>query len=219
MNNGDLLWQSDNCELCLFKFGKLYTNTGVFINQSTKEAFLIDAPYGASQGLADLISRKFSIKALFITHSHWDHIGDDYLFQQLGAKVYIHCTGREIIENPEIIKPYTKCGFGLHPCHVERGLEDGDHMEIAGIDIQMSWVPGHSASGMSFYIAKAGVVFVGDTLFRDAIGRYDFVDGDQKQLIASIKEKILTLPGDTIVVPGHGDLTTVKYESENNPFF
>ncbi len=218
MTSSNLLWQAECFKLYVLKFGKLYNNTGVFVNESTKEAFIIDSPYGSFQGLKNSILRDFSIAALFITHAHWDHIGDDYLFEQSGTKVYVHPNGRKIVEDPKIIIPYTKCSFGLHSCCVEREIMDDEHIISAGTEIVANWVDGHSESDMSFYIKHAGVVFVGDTVFRDSIGRYDFIDSNKEQLIINIKKKILSLPEDTIIVPGHGELTTVKHELMNNIF-
>lgn len=218
MIDGEILWRSENCKLYFFKFGRLYTNTGVFVNELRSEAFMIDAPYGSFQALQNSVLKDIKIKTLLITHAHWDHIGDDYLFQQAGTKVYVHHNGREIVESPSVLIPYTGSSYGLHPCPVDGEIVDGEHMTIAGTDVIMRWVPGHSASGMCFYIKRTGVVFVGDTLFRESIGRYDFLDSDKDQLIASIKNNILSLPEDTVIVPGHGELTTVGYEVRNNPF-
>ena len=86
------------------------------------------------------------------------------------------------------------------------------------IDTHMSYVLDHDSYSMSFYLPSCAGIFVGDVLFRDSIGRYDFVDGDREQWLRSIKEKILTLPPNTVVVQGHADLTTVIYEAVNNPF-
>lgn len=218
MKNGEVLWQEGGCKLYLFRFGKLYTNTGVFINENSKEAFMIDSPYGSFEALKGSLLKNFSLKAVLITHAHWDHIGDDHLFQKAGTDIYVQHDGRQIIENPAVIIPYTGCSFGLSPCSVAHEIRDNEHLNFAGTDIRALALPGHSTSGMCFYIERAKVVFVGDTLFRDSIGRYDFVDGNKEQLISGIKEKILTLPADTTVVPGHGYLTTVQHESENNSF-
>lgn len=216
--SNNILWNSQDSKLYVYQFGRLYTNTGVWVNEKIGEAFLIDSPYGAYQ-LTKTILHGIKVVAVLITHSHWDHIGDDHLFQKIGTKIYVHPEGRKIVETPEIIIPYTKCGFGLTPCPVYKELSDEEHINISGVDILVRWVPGHTVSGVCFYIKEAQVVFCGDTLFKDSIGRYDFIDGNKDQLISSIRRKILTLPEDTVVIPGHGEFTTVKYEAEHNPFF
>ncbi len=216
--SNNILWNFQDSKLYVYQFGKLYTNTGVWVNEKTGEAFLIDSPYGAYQYLTKNILQGIKVVAVLVTHSHWDHIGDDHLFQKIGAKIYVHPEGRKIVETPEIIIPYTKCSFGLTPCPVYKELSDEEHISVSGVDILVRWVPGHTVSGVYFYIKEARVVFCGDTLFKDSIGRYDFIDGNKDQLIYNIRRKILTLPEDTVVIPGHGEFTTVKYEAEHNPF-
>ena len=97
-------------------------------------------------------------------------------------------------------------------------LEDGEVFEQAGIKLLVLHTPGHTPGGISLYSQSDGVVFVGDSLFAGSIGRTDFPGGDMKQLIKSIQIKLLTLPGDTTVCPGHGEPTTIDIEMHTNPF-
>ncbi|MDR0595147.1 MAG: MBL fold metallo-hydrolase [Puniceicoccales bacterium] len=218
MDDRNLIWHGDSNYLYVFQFGKLYTHTGVFINGKTKSAFLIDAPFGSYEFLRASVLRGIFVEALLITHCHWDHIGDDHLFKGDGAKVYAHKDDRIVIENPKALIPYAGSDMGLTPCVIDEFIDDNSFLTLAGIGIYSRSVPGHCPGGMIFYLGCAGVVFVGDTLFRNGIGRYDFPGGDKKLLISGIKGKILPLPGDTIVVPGHGEFTTVAYERENNKY-
>lgn len=218
MADDNLIWHSADARLYVYQFGKLYTNTGVFINDRTNEAFMIDAPFGSYDSLMNSILEDVKVVALLITHGHWDHIGDDFLFKQRGAKVYAHREDKIMIETPEVMLPYIGCDIGLKPCILDYVTGDNESYTIAGVDIFVSWVPGHSVGDATFYIKSAGTIFVGDTLFRDGIGRYDFYGGDKNLLISGIKEKILTLPDDTVVIPGHGEFTSVGYESKFNSF-
>jgi glyoxylase-like metal-dependent hydrolase (beta-lactamase superfamily II) len=107
----------------------------------------------------------------------------------------------------------------LIPCKIDFEVEDGARVNINGwLDLVCQWVPGHTKGSLAFYAEKFGCVFVGDTLFKGCIGRCDLPGGDEKLLISSIGEKILTLPKATIVIPGHGPLTTVGQEEATNEF-
>jgi len=162
--------------------------------------------------------RDIAIEALFITHGHWDHIGDDHLFKKDGAKVYVHRDDRMVVEHPDIIVLFAGSNMGLTPCMVDYAIGDDFYFNVAGVDLHSNHVRGHSPGGAVFYIKCAGVAFVGDTLFRDGIGRCDLPGGNEETLISGIKEKILSLPGDTIIIPGHSRFTTVEYERENNEY-
>jgi glyoxylase-like metal-dependent hydrolase (beta-lactamase superfamily II) len=212
------IWSDGNRHLYVLQFGELRTHTGVFVNEATKSAFTVDAPFGSHESLKNSLLQGVKTEALLITHGHWDHIGDDYLFRNDGAKVYAHGNDRRVIEDPKLMIPYVGSDMGLHPCTVDCAIADDYHFSVAGVEIISRSVPGHSPGGVIFYLECAGVAFVGDTLFRDGIGRHDFFGGDRALLVSGIGEKILSLPDDTIVVPGHGRFTTVGYERKNNEY-
>lgn len=96
--------------------------------------------------------------------------------------------------------------------------KDGAHLSLAGLDIEVFHTPGHTAGGSCYYIAEAGILFSGDTLFAASVGRTDFPTGSMSAIVRSIKGKILVLPDDTKVFPGHGESTSVAYEKKYNPF-
>jgi glyoxylase-like metal-dependent hydrolase (beta-lactamase superfamily II) len=97
-------------------------------------------------------------------------------------------------------------------------LDDGDVVEEIGIRLQVLFTPGHTRGGICLYCEKEELVFVGDTLFADSIGRHDFPGGNYEQLIKSIKDRLLTLPEETVCLPGHGMRTTIGREKRSNPF-
>ena len=218
MKNGQLLWKGDGKKLYVYQFGQLDTNTGVFVNEDSGEAFVIDAPSGSYEYLKGSILADSRVVSLLITHGHWDHIGDDFLFKKDGAKIYVHEGDRVMLEHPETMLRYTVVTVDLHPCQPDHMIEDGEVFDGAGMEIRAHWVPGHSPGGVAFYLAWAGIAFVGDTLFKDGIGRYDLLGGHKQSLISCIKEKILTLPHGTVIVPGHGPFTRVEYELSNNRY-
>jgi hypothetical protein len=115
------------------------------------------------------------------------------------------------VAHPDIIVLFAGSNMGLTPCMVDYAIGDDFYFNVAGV----TFIPIMSAV---FYIKCAGVAFVGGTLFRDGIGRCDLPGGNEETLISGIKEKILSLPGDTIIIPGHSRFTTVEYERENNEY-
>jgi glyoxylase-like metal-dependent hydrolase (beta-lactamase superfamily II) len=218
MFDENLVWQDGGKRLYVFQFGRLGTHTGVFTNGDTGVAFLVDAPFGSHEFLARSLLRGFTVEALLITHGHWDHIGDGHLFKRDGAKVYARRGAVSAIEDPSILIQYVGSDMGLTPCKVDSAIGDDSHFQVAGIDIYARGVPGHSPGDVFFYMECAGVVFAGDTLFRDGIGRTDLVGGSGELLIDGIVKKLLALPDETLVIPGHGEFTNIGYERVFNTY-
>ncbi len=152
------------------------------------------------------------VMAVLLTHGHFDHIKGVAPFMQENVPVYIHkldnpkCTG-------EIMLDWLK-RFRIEPFSCDNFIEDGDVLQFDGLEIKVIHTPGHSSGGVSFVVKN--VVFSGDTLFLDSYGRYDFEDSSFEALKNSIKVKLFGLPGDYVVLPGHGDSTTMQYERERN---
>jgi glyoxylase-like metal-dependent hydrolase (beta-lactamase superfamily II) len=195
-SNGDV-------RVSVVKCGHIDTNTGFIENLKLREAALIDAPFGAFEASKGILSRGTKIVAVLFTHGHWDHIGDGHIFRELGAKTYAHRFDRPLIEHPETMAALVGLENEIIPCQVDAEVGDGE--TIGGwLDISCSWVPGHSPGDLSFYAKSLGCVFVGDTLFRGGIGRSDLPGGNGELLISGIREKILSLPDSTTVIPGHG---------------
>ena len=97
-------------------------------------------------------------------------------------------------------------------------LRGGQKLTLAGMKIQVIHTPGHTPGGCSYYVADAGCVFSGDTLFAESVGRSDFPGGSTSALVRAVKEKLFLLPDDTLVCPGHGEETTIGHEKKYNPF-
>ena len=97
-------------------------------------------------------------------------------------------------------------------------LKDGEELDLDGIRIKVLATPGHTAGGVSYYFPEGGFLICGDTLFQDSVGRTDFPTGSMSTLVRSVKEKLFTLPEETIVYPGHGDSTIIGHEKKYNPF-
>lgn len=159
------------------------------------------------------------LKKVFLTHQHADHIlSAQYMSSKYEVPIYAsfkdNILGEHLQEQVNM--------FGLNcqriPLYITNNLNDGDNIELGEERIRVLAVPGHSQGGLAYYIEDAGCVLVGDSLFTQSIGRTDLPGGDYNQLIDSIKTKLLSLPDDTVVYPGHGGSTTIGDEKLYNPY-
>lgn len=202
--------------LCM-ELGMLPTNTYLFWNEETAECIVIDPSDGAEQIIAKIRKRKLVPKAILLTHGHDDHFGSvNELRREYGIKTYLMKEEEEVVIS---IQYNLSSSLGA-PRVIEGDMffVDGQHCPFLGTDMTALLTPGHTPGGGCYYFPEAKVVFTGDTLFRGSIGRSDFPGGDLDQLIGSIREKLLALPDDTVVYPGHGPETTIGYERRNNFF-
>jgi len=166
-----------------------------------------------------LTARELKPRLLLNTHCHLDHIfGNSFMLEQYGLRTWFH----EGDSYNHAAAPAHALMFGLEmeaPPEPEGHLTDGEVLNGAGLSFQVIAVPGHSPGGVAFYFEKGGVVFTGDALFAGSIGRSDLAGGNHEQLMTSIRNRLFTLPQDTVVYPGHGPETTIRDEKQSNPFF
>lgn len=152
-------------------------------------------------------------KFILLTHGHMDHVGAvEKIKETYDIPFYINKKDEELIKNKE----YIFGSFGKYQ-NADKYLEEGNEFSLGNLTIKAIETPGHSLGGMCFLVND--VIFTGDTLFRESIGRSDFVGGDHNELINSIQNKIMTLDSNIKVLPGHGPQSTIGFEKENNPFF
>lgn len=204
---------------CLI-LGSYQTNCYV-LRQSptTKDCLLIDTGLEAD-GLIDFLdNHRLKPRAIILTHGHADHITGIPVLRKKNPeiKVYIHKLDAEMLTDPRHnLSELAGIEFRTKPADLL--IAEGDVIEQADIKLEVFHTPGHTPGGICLYSREQKVVFVGDTLFADSVGRTDFPGGNMTQLIQSIKQKLLTLPEDTAVYPGHGPITTIGREKTSNQY-
>lgn len=197
--------------------GMVGTNCYLLCNMDIKECVLID-PADSQDEISRMIDESgCSLKGILLTHGHFDHImAADAVRDKYGVKVYASCDEKNTLEQPHINLGEA---YGLKlSVKADVWHKDGEILKLAGFDIEALHTPGHTEGGSCYYIREIGVLFSGDTLFCGSVGRTDFPGGSMSEIVRSIKEKVMLLPDDTKVYPGHGEGTSVGYERENNPF-
>jgi len=187
--------------------------------EEARDCLVIDTGLDASK-LIDLLSEnELKPAAVVLTHGHADHIAGTAVLRKNWPeiKVYIHKLDTEMLTDPNWnLSIMTGRPFTAGP--IDFVVDEPDVIEQADIKLAVLHTPGHTPGGISLYSADEGIVFVGDTLFADSVGRTDFPGGSMTQLIESIKAKLLTLPDETVVYSGHGPATTIGQEKRLNPW-
>ncbi len=202
-----------------FTVGSFETNCYILrSSDSQKDCVLIDAGLEADALIEYLSDNNLNPAAVVLTHGHIDHIAGLELLRQKysGFKIYIHRLDEPMLEgidNLSDLADYTAQQF--KPDFL---LEGGQVIKIAGIKLEVLHTPGHTPGGICLYSSEEKVVFAGDTIFAGSVGRTDFPGGSTDQLLNSIKEKLLSLPLDTKILPGHGPATSIAIEKKQNPF-
>lgn len=192
--------------------GDMGVNCYVVWDEQTREALIID-PGADAESIKDILRKKrLSAKFIINTHGHIDHIGAD---AQLGLPIWIHKDDADFLDDStkNLSAFFASPQKVRSPSHL---LEDKEKIKLGGVTLEVLHTPGHTPGGIC--LAGGGIVFSGDTLFFEGIGRTDFPYGSSPDLLSSIKDKLMSLPDDTLVYPGHGPQTTIGRERKNNPF-
>jgi glyoxylase-like metal-dependent hydrolase (beta-lactamase superfamily II) len=176
-------------------------DNNVWIVGDEQECVIIDSPHDAAAIISQVRGRK--VKAVLLTHAHNDHIG--------AAREVADAVGAEIHLNPEDHVLWEQVYPGTTP---DRAIADGDEFEVAGAVLRAIHTPGHSPGSTCFHLEAEGTVFTGDTLFNGGPGATGRSYSDYPTILASIRERLLTLPAETVVRTGHGDNTTIAAERE-----
>ncbi len=197
--------------------GQVGTNCYFAVNEDTKELLVID-PGDSAQMLAGKIRQKgLKPAAVLLTHGHFDHaMAAQELAELFDVKIYAHEAEKNTLEQPGL---NVSAMIGRRDSyHADVYVKDKEVLDLAGMEILVLHTPGHTEGGCCYYLEKERVLFSGDTLFCQSVGRTDFPGGSMKKIVRSIKEKLLVLPEEVRVYPGHMDLTTIGMERAQNPF-
>ena len=205
----------------IFTFNAFSENTFILYDD-TRECVIVDAGCyepEEKKAVADFIAAKnLKLVRNIATHCHIDHIlGNDFIASTYNIYPEYHEGGEPFfIPAREIAGSF---GYHLDSIPTPKGyLEEGKSVVFGESSLEVFYTPGHADGSVCFYNAKDGFVITGDVLFKDTIGRTDLPSGNFDLLMKSIREKLFTLPDETVVYPGHGPETTIGYEKQNNPF-
>lgn len=199
--------------------GYIGTNCYIVKNDEAGEGFIVDPGYDDPKIKQTVDELGMKPVAVLLTHGHFDHIlGVERVREWFpDATVYIGQNDKELLETPSL-----NCSTSImrraFDTHADEFVEDGQVLWVAGIEVNVIFTPGHTQGGMCYYIPSEGVLFSGDTLFEGSVGRTDFPTGNMETLVESVASKLMPLPENTTVYPGHGDKTTIGREKASNPF-
>jgi len=195
--------------LKVFPSGPIDTNAILVACPKKKVAIIIDPAFGSAPHFLERAKKEgFSFQGIYLTHSHWDHIGDlKMLKEKLHLPVFVHKDDAEYVEHP----PKRFCPLEIEGVVPDHYLKDGEIISVGDLTFKVIHTPGHSLGSVCFYFEKEKVLISGDTLFKGTIGRVDLPTSDPTLMWRSLK-KLSELPHDTQVFPGHGDETTIGAE-------
>jgi len=198
--------------------GAFAANCYIVGSSATNEGMIIDPGAEADAILGTVQQTGLSVSMIVITHAHIDHVGALREVQEkTHAQFAIHESEKGLLLSAPM-RMLTSLGISpvKSPPRPDRLLKDGECIEVGDLQFEVLHTPGHSSGGIC--LSGHGVVFSGDTLFNLGIGRTDFPGCSHERLIKSIREKLMVLPDETIVYPGHGPTTTIGDERRGNPF-
>lgn len=197
--------------------GSVQTNCYFLYQEDEKKIIVVD-PADRGEYLYNAFKEAgLEVAAILLTHAHFDHIwGCNQLRELAGVQVFAFedekdlCESAKLNVSEDVGRPYTAM--------VDWYLKDGETVTIEGMEFKVIWTPGHTQGSCCYYFEKDNILISGDTLFEGSVGRSDLPTGDGKLLLCSLKERLMILPDETLVFPGHGNSTTIADEKKYNPF-
>jgi glyoxylase-like metal-dependent hydrolase (beta-lactamase superfamily II) len=214
--------------LKMMEVGPLMVNCYIVADEKSREAAVFDPGGDVDLILKTLASEGLTVTHIFNTHAHWDHVGGNLrLHKVTGAPIIIHRDEAPALESAQ--SRAAEFGASAENSEAEVFVAEGDEVSVGSIVFKVLDLRGHSRAGLGFVFEgtleengkkeNRKAVICGDALFAGSIGRTDFPGGNLELLLTNIRDKIFTLPDDTLVLPGHGPVSTVGREKATNPFF
>jgi glyoxylase-like metal-dependent hydrolase (beta-lactamase superfamily II) len=198
--------------------GLLQCNCSIFGDEQTHEAIVVDPGDELPRIQAILDKHGLQVKAIVITHGHIDHvIAASELRRSTGAPVYMNQKDSPILDQLDAMAEWLGMETPEQP-EIDTDATDGSTLALGTAEFIVLHTPGHTPGSSSLWIPQEEKLVAGDTLFRDSIGRTDLPGGDHRLILSSIRTRLLELPDDALVIPGHGPTTTIGRERERNPF-
>ena len=198
--------------------GPLQCNCSVVADENTREAIVIDPGDDIEDILSIVNKNRLTVKQIVITHAHIDHVGGAMkLKKATGAPILLNQNDSALLKMLDVQAAW----LGMDtpgPVQIDQSLSNGDKLTAGSLSADVLHTPGHTEGSICLYFAPEKKLIAGDTLFAGSIGRTDLPGGSYKKILESLHERVLALPDDTIVVPGHGELTTIGQERDSNPF-
>ena len=193
--------------------GPVQTNVYLAVNRETKQCLIVDPAYDAERIIGEIEKLQAFPAAVLLTHGHYDHImAVNEITEHFDLPVICSSLEDAVLRDPALNLS------GAYTVEADTLLADEQELTLAGMRIKALSTPGHTAGGMCYYLPDEEVLFSGDTLFWRSVGRSDLPTGDEKTLMQSIRKKLLPLPDETYVLPGHGPASTIGAERRQNPF-
>jgi hydroxyacylglutathione hydrolase len=198
--------------------GPFQENCYVIGDEETGTGTLVDPGDEGTRIALAVEQTGLDIAQIIITHAHIDHVGAvAALADEYACPVLMHAEAEPMLQQLPTQAMMMGLRFGKVPI-VDRHIEDEEILEVGGLRLKSLYTPGHAPGHLAFYLADDGLVLSGDALFAGSVGRTDLLGGDMDLLMRSINERLLTLPDETRVLPGHGPESTIGEERAHNPF-
>ena len=198
--------------------GRLQCNCSIFGDEQSHEAIVIDPGDELSKITAVLEKHQLKVKAIIVTHGHIDHVaGAAKLRAITGAPVYMNEKDDALLGALDVQANWLGMDTPERP-EIDTPAVDGVAVKLGKADFNVITTPGHTQGSLAIWIPQEQKLVAGDTLFRETVGRTDLPGGDSRKLLSSIKTRLMPLPDETVVIPGHGEATTIGHEKQFNPF-
>lgn len=212
----DLL-KIEDMEIGILTLGICMTNCYIIGRRNTKDVLIIDPADGEDAIRGYLEDNGMIVSGILLTHGHFDHIfAAEGLRGSYHTELYVH---RE--EEALLLDPAQNCTADFMRAasiRADRYLEHGEQLEIAGLRIRVIHTPGHTQGSACYLFPDYNLIFSGDTLFLESVGRTDMPTGNGERILSSVKNRLFVLEDKVLVLPGHGERTTIGHERKNNPY-